>query len=218
MQIVMLADFFQTVADWYMAHINYGTVMLLMAIESSFIPFPSEIIIPPAAWKAAQGDMNIYLVVLAGSAGALLGALFNYFIALFLGRPIIYRLANTRLANLILITPSNVEKAEAYFLRFGKSSTFIGRLVPAVRQLISIPAGLAKMNLPAFTLFTVLGSTLWNIILAALGYFLYSQKEILHKYYTEISWILLIFGVLFGIYILMKVLRTAQRRNQTKSE
>lgn len=210
----MLADFFQTVADWYMGHINYGTVVLLMAVESSLIPFPSEIIIPPAAWKAAQGDMNVFLVVLAGSAGALIGALFNYYLALLLGRPVIYRLANTRLANLILITPDNVAKAEAYFLKFGNSSTLIGRLVPAVRQLISIPAGLARMKVPAFILYTALGSTLWNIILAVLGYSLYSQKELLHKYYTEISWILLVLGVLFVVYITFRIVRAANNRSK----
>ncbi len=210
----MLADFFQAVADWYMGHINYGTVVLLMAIESSFIPFPSEIIIPPAAWKAAQGDMNVFLVVLAGSAGALIGALFNYYFALLLGRPLIYRLANTRLAHLLLITPENVAKAEAYFLKFGNSSTFIGRLVPAVRQLISIPAGLSRMQMPAFVLYTVLGSTLWNIILAALGYSLYSQKELLHKYYAEISWVLLVLGILFIAYITVRIVRSANNRSR----
>lgn len=210
----MLADFFQAIADWYVGHINYGTVVLLMAVESSFIPFPSEIIIPPAAWKAAQGDLNVFLVVLAGSAGALIGALFNYYLALFLGRPVIYRLANTRLANMILITPDNVAKSEAYFLRFGNGSTFIGRLVPAVRQLISIPAGLAKMKVPAFIFYTVLGSTLWNVILAALGYSLYSQKELLHKYYSEISWVLFLLGILFVAYIAIRIIRATNNRSK----
>jgi membrane protein DedA with SNARE-associated domain len=200
----MISELFKTVADWYMSNINYGTITLLMAIESSFIPFPSEIVIPPAAWKAAQGDLNVYLVFFFGTLGALIGALFNYYVALFVGRKIIYKLADTRFANLMLINPSSIEKSEAYFRKHGKISTFIGRLVPAVRQLISIPAGLCKMNMRDFLIYTTLGAMVWNAILAALGYFLYSQKELLEKYYTELSVAFLILGVLVVAYLVYK--------------
>ncbi len=197
----MIQEFFTTIIDWYMAHINYGTITLLMAIESSFIPFPSEVIIPPAAWKAAQGDLNIYLVVLSGTFGALLGALFNYYFALYLGRAIVYRFAESKVGRMMLLSRQGVEKAEAYFVRHGKTSTLIGRLVPAVRQLISLPAGLARMNMKDFVLFTIIGSATWNIILAALGYFLYTQKELLHRYYAELSWAMVAVGVGFAIYL-----------------
>ncbi len=200
-------DFIQTITEWYMSHINYFTVMLLMAIESSFIPFPSEIVIPPAAWKAAQGDLNIYLVTLSGTIGALIGALFNYYLALYLGRIIIYRLAETRFAHLLLINRHGIEKAESYFLKHGNSSTFIGRLVPAIRQLISIPAGLARMKIRPFIIYTLLGSGLWNIILAILGYSLYSQKERLEKYYHEISMGFLIIGMLFIAYLIFRAFK-----------
>jgi len=202
-----MIDFIQTITQWYMNHINYFTVMLLMAIESSFIPFPSEIVIPPAAWKAAQGDLNIFLVTLSGSIGALIGALFNYYLALYLGRIIIYRLAETRLAHLLLINRQGVEKAEAYFLKHGNSSTFLGRFIPAIRQLISIPAGLAKMKIRPFIFYTLLGSGLWNIILAILGYSLYSQKDRLEKYYHEISMGFLIIGILFIAYLVFRAFK-----------
>jgi membrane protein DedA with SNARE-associated domain len=203
----MIKELFSTIIDWYMAHINYGTITLLMAIESSFIPFPSEVIIPPAAWKAAQGDLNIYLVVLFSSLGALIGALFNYYFALFLGRAIVYRFAESKVGRLMLLSRKGVENAEAYFVRHGKTSTLIGRLVPAIRQLISLPAGLSRMNLKDFILYTVVGSTLWNIILAALGYFLYTRKELLERYYTELSWLMIILGVGFVGYLIYKFLK-----------
>ncbi len=203
----MISEIFTSVADWYMAHINYGTITLLMAIESSFIPFPSEIIIPPAAWKAAQGDLNVWLVFLFSTLGALIGALFNYYIALFVGRKIIYKLADTRVANLMLITPASIEKAEDYFRKYGNLSTFIGRLVPAVRQLISIPAGLSKMRIPDFILYTMLGAMIWNAILTALGYFLYTQKDLLELYYHELKIGFWILGILVVAYLVYKAFR-----------
>ena len=154
-------------------NLNYGTVLLFMAIESSFIPFPSEAVVPPAAWKATvSGDMNIFLVVLFATLGALIGALFNYFLALWLGRPIIYKFAGSRLGHMCLLDEAKVKHAEEYFDKHGAASTLIGRLVPAVRQLISIPAGLARMSFSRFVLFTSLGAGAWNIILAILGYYM----------------------------------------------
>ena len=154
-------------------HLNYGTVALFMAIESSFIPFPSEAVVPPAAWKAAtSGDMNIVLVVIFATLGAILGALVNYYLALWLGRPIIYRFARSRFGHMCLIDEDKVKHAEEYFEKHGAVSTFFGRLVPAVRQLISIPAGLVRMKMSRFLLFTALGAGAWNIVLALLGYYM----------------------------------------------
>ena len=154
-------------------HLNYWTVTLFMAIESSFIPFPSEAVVPPAAWKAAvTGEMNIFMVIAFATIGAIIGALVNYYLALWLGRPIVYRFANSRFGHMCLIDEAKVKYAEEYFDKHGAISTFVGRLVPAVRQLISIPAGLARMGMPRFLLFTTLGAGVWNAILAALGYYM----------------------------------------------
>lgn len=202
-----MIEYLQSVIDWYMMNINYLTIMLLMAVEGSFIPFPSEVVIPPAAWKAAQGEMNVYLVVLVGTFGALVGSLINYFLSYYLGRKIVYAFADTKIARMLLITPEKVGKAEQYFIKHGRSSTFIGRLVPGVRQLISIPAGLAKMPLRDFILYTILGAGIWNAVLAALGYFLYSQQELLKLYYHELSYLMLALGVIFIAYLIYNGIR-----------
>ncbi len=196
----------EQVTSWYMDNMNYGTVTLLMTIESSFIPFPSEVVVPPAAYKALEEDsnMNIVLVVVFATLGAIIGALINYFLALWLGRPIIYKFVETRFGKMCLLSKEKVEKAEQYFDKHGKSSTFIGRLVPGIRQLISIPAGLAKMNLVSFVSFTALGAVIWNIILAVLGYIGHGNKELIDQYSHELSYILLGLGVLFVIYLIYK--------------
>jgi membrane protein DedA with SNARE-associated domain len=212
-----MLEFFHSVIDWYMMNINYLSITLLMAIEGSFIPFPSEVVIPPAAWKAAQGDLNIYLVVITGTLGALIGSLINYYLAYFLGRKLVYSFAGSRLAGMLLITPEKVKKAEDYFVKHGRSATFIGRLVPGIRQLISIPAGLAKMPLKDFILYTALGAGIWNIVLAALGYFLYSQKELLELYYHELSIAMLILGVLFVGYLIYSGMRKKKNSGVTPS-
>lgn len=165
----------QTLAfiQWCMHHLNYWTITFLMAIESSFIPFPSEVVVPPAAYRAATtGELNVFLVVIFATLGAIIGALVNYYLALWLGRPIVYKFANSRFGHLCLIDEDKVFKSEKFFQNHGAISTFIGRLVPAVRQLISIPAGLAHMKMSTFLLFTTLGSALWNSILAIIGYYL----------------------------------------------
>ncbi|MBP3613758.1 MAG: DedA family protein [Bacteroidaceae bacterium] len=161
----------ESLIQFCLEHLNYWTVTFFMAVESSFIPFPSEAVVPPAAWKATvSGDMNIVLVVLFATLGALIGAFINYYLALWLGRPIVYKFANSRFGHLCLIDEAKVKYAEEYFDKHGAVSTFVGRLIPAVRQLISIPAGLARMGLGKFVLFTALGAGAWNIVLAALGY------------------------------------------------
>lgn len=155
---------------WVLEHLNYWVITLFMAIESSFIPFPSEVIVPPAAWLAAQGDLNIVLVVLAATLGADIGALVNYYLALWLGRPLVYRFAQSRLGRICLLDEDKVAHAENYFKRHGVLSTLVGRLIPAVRQLISIPAGLARMSVGKFLLYTTLGAGAWNFVLATIGY------------------------------------------------
>ena len=156
--------------EWCLDNLNYWTITLLMAIESSFIPFPSEVVVPPAAYKAYHGELNIWLVILFSTLGAEVGALVNYYLAKYLGRPIIYSFAESRVGRMCLLSAKKMEQAEAFFNKHGVISTFIGRLVPAVRQLISIPAGLARMNMPKFLIFTALGALTWNSILAMLGY------------------------------------------------
>ena len=200
--------------QWCLDNLNYWTITLLMAIESSFIPFPSEVVVPPAAYKAAVGDsMNVYLVVLFATLGADLGALINYFLAKWLGRPIVYKFANSRFGHMCLIAEAKVQHAEEYFDKHGALSTFIGRLIPAVRQLISIPAGLAKMKLGTFLLYTTLGAGIWNSILAAIGYYLSTvpgietEEQLLAKvteYSHELSYIFIGIGAFVVGYLIYK--------------
>lgn len=181
--------------EWFCQNASYWFVFLFMVIESSFIPFPSELVVPPAAYVAAtRGDMNILLVILFATAGALGGALINYYLSLWLGRPIVYRFAESRFGHICMVTPAKVQKAEDYFDRHGAFSTFIGRLIPVIRQFISIPAGLARMNIFKFMLFTTLGALIWNVILGALGYWLgktipyTSLLDKIEQYNTYLSW------------------------------
>lgn len=164
------------------AHASYLFVFLLMAVESSFIPFPSEAVVPPAVYfmLGAIGTFNfgvVLLIVVVATAGALVGALVNYYLSLWLGRPIVYRFANSRVGHFFLVTEDKVKKSEAYFDKHGPIATFIGRLIPAVRQLISIPAGLARMNIVKFCTFTSLGAFVWNCILAGLGVWLFTAVD-----------------------------------------
>jgi membrane protein DedA with SNARE-associated domain len=204
-------EIFQTVFDWYMANLNYYTIFLLMAIESSFVPFPSEIVVPFAAWKAGEGSLSIAGVLLASTSGAMVGAVFNYYIALWLGRPVLYRLADTKWAHMLLINRTNLDKSEKYFVKHGKVSTFIGRLVPAVRQLISIPAGLSKMKIEPFLLFTFLGAGLWNVILALVGYFAYDMREHILPY---LDWVMYGVGALFAVWLTMQGIRAYRRKGR----
>jgi len=159
--------------QWYFGHLNYWTITLLMTIESSFIPFPSEVVIPPAVYHSVSGaDMNAIVIVLFATLGAILGALINYFLSLWIGKPLVYKFANSKLGHMLLLSGEKIDKAENYFNEHGAVSTFVGRLIPAIRQLISIPAGLAKMPLGRFIAFTALGAGIWNTVLALLGYYL----------------------------------------------
>ena len=197
--------------QWCLDNLNYWTITLLMAIESSFIPFPSEVVVPPAAYKAAAtGELNIWLVILFATLGALIGALVNYSLALWLGKPIVYKFANSRFGHMCLIDQQKVETAEQFFIKYGVAATLVGRLVPAVRQLISIPAGLAKMNLPKFILFTSLGAGLWNAVLAAMGYYLEAivpEDQLIAtvtKYSHEIGYVIITVVSLVLAYIIYK--------------
>lgn len=196
----------EKVTSWYMDNMNYGTVTALMVVESSFIPFPSEVVVPPAAYKALDpnSDMNIVLVVVFATIGAIIGALVNYYLALWLGRPIIYKFAESRLGKMCLLSKDKIVQAEQYFDKHGKSSTFIGRLVPGIRQLISIPAGLARMNMASFIAFTALGAGIWNIILAILGWLAAGQSDLIDKYSHELSYVLIGLGVAFILYLIYK--------------
>ena len=193
----------EKVVSWYMDNINYGTITLLMTIESSFIPLPSEVVLPPAAYLASQddSDMNIVLVVVFATIGALLGAIFNYYFALFLGRPVIYRFANSRIGRMCLLSGEKIEKAENYFVKHGIMSTLIGRLIPGIRQLISLPAGLARMHFGRFLFYTFIGATAWNIILAILGYIAHGNADLINLYSKEISYFMIGAVFLFILYL-----------------
>lgn len=207
----------ETLIQFCLDHLNYWTVMLFMAIESSFIPFPSEAVVPPAAWKAAvTGEMNVFFVVLFATVGALIGAFINYYLAVWLGRPIVYKFANSRFGHMCLIDEAKVQNAERYFDKHGAVSTFIGRLVPAVRQLISIPAGLARMGLGRFVFYTSLGAGVWNAILAALGYYMASipglqtEEAVMNKvkeYSSEIGIVFIVLAVFVVVYLAYKGLK-----------
>jgi len=201
-------EFFQSLFDWYMANLNYFTVALLMLIESTFLPLPSEIVVPFAAYKAGQGELNVFLVIFFATVGALAGSLINYMLAYYLGRPIVYKFAGSRVGRFFLLSEEKVAHAETFFLKNGKTSTFIGRLVPGVRHLISIPAGLAKMNLKDFMLYTFIGAGIWNIILAVIGYYLYELRDQIFPY---IGHILLGLGAIFVIYLVIKARRSKNK-------
>ena len=202
----------QFLINFVLSNLNYWWVFVFMAVESSFIPFPSEVVVPPAAFLAMTPDstLNILLVVLVATAD--LGALINYWLARWLGRPLVYRFADSRFGHICLIDRAKVEHAEAYFRDHGAASTFFGRLIPAVRQLISIPAGLSGMPMGKFLLYTTLGAGIWNSVLALLGWFIFktfpvsSTREVADlaaKYSHEIGYVILglaVFVVAFLIY------------------
>lgn len=214
------AEFFQ----WFVENASYLFVFIFMVIESSFIPFPSEVVVPPAAYLACQNnsDMNIFMVVLFATAGAIVGALINYFLAVWIGRPIVYKFANSRFGDLCLINQAKVEKAEQYFDKHGAISTFIGRLIPAVRQLISIPAGLARMNLGVFVIYTGLGAMVWNVVLAGLGYWLAQSISIdelydaVEKYNSYLTYIGLGIGAIVLIFILWNAFKPKKTTNSNQ--
>lgn len=200
---------------WVLNNLNYWVITLFMAIESSFIPFPSEVVVPPAAWKAMdpESGMSLILVIVFATIGADIGALINYYLSKWLGRPIIYRFADSRIGHMCLIDREKVEKAETFFREHGAASTFFGRLVPAVRQLISIPAGLSGMHIGKFLLYTTLGAGVWNSVLAVIGWsiYKYTNYKTTHdvyeqalKYSHEIGYVLLGLAVVIVAFLAYK--------------
>ena len=206
----------ERVENWYAANMNYATITALMAVESSFIPFPSEVVVPPAAYVAGiEGSslhttdsypLNVLLVVLFGTLGAINGAIINYLLAMWLGRPIIYAFADSKLGHLCLLSAEKVKKAEDYFNEHGKVSTFVGRLIPGIRQLISIPAGLCKMHLGQFLFYTFLGAGVWNVVLALLGYIAHGQMDLIHEYSHELSIAIMALLALIVVYFIVKTI------------
>ena len=218
------------VISWYNDHLNYGTITLLMTVESSFIPFPSEVIVPPAAYQACDSDnaalyvtpskfVNVLLVIVFATLGALIGALINYVLSLLLGRPIIYWFADSKVGHMLLLDSAKVQKAEDYFREHGNVSTLVGRFIPAIRQLISIPAGLARMHIGKFILFTSIGAAAWNTVLAILGYVAHGQKDLIDKYNHELTIALLALVAIGVVYVVCKwIISAKKRKNETPTQ
>ena len=202
-------SFIQHIEEWYKENTNYYSITALMACESSVLPVPSEMVIPPAVFVAMEpdSDLNIFLIILFGTIGALIGASFNYFMSMWLGRFVVYKLADSKVGKLLLLSSEKIKKAETFFNDHGKTSTFIGRFIPVIRHLISIPAGLAKMNYLSFIFYTTLGAGLWNCILALLGYVAHGQQDAINKYSHELSYIFLGIGALLLCWLIIKNVR-----------
>ena len=192
-----------------LSQLNYGTIFLLMLLESTVIPVPSELVVAPAAYHAAGGNLNMWLVILFATLGADCGATINYLAGWYLGRPIIYKFANSKWGHMCLLNQEKVEKSEKYFDDHGLVATITGRLLPGIRHLISIPAGLAKMNYWKFLLYTTIGAGAWHSILALMGHYLHTfvpedqlhDKIMEYGEYIKIGLILLVIlaGTYFGI-------------------
>ena len=200
-------------------NLNYWTVLLLMFIEGSVIPAPSELIVPPAAYRAAAGELNIVLVVVVATIGAVLGSTANYFAAYYLGRPVVYRFANSRMGHLCLINQEKIEKAEKYFYDHGVIATLTGRLLPGIRQIISIPAGLSKMKFWKFILYTTVGAGIWNTVLAALGWYLHSfvpKEELYNKIEEYNSQIQLVVIIAIAVVAVIAVIWWQMRKRKKR--
>ncbi len=203
-----------------LSNLDYGTITFLMMLESTVIPVPSELVVSPAAYHAAGGNLNIFLVILFATIGADLGASINYIAGYYLGRPIIYKFANSHLGHLCLLNQEKVEKSEKYFYDHGMFATITGRLLPGIRHLISIPAGLSKMNYWKFLLYTTIGAGVWNCILAALGWYLYSVvpedklAESIHQYGEYIKWGLIVIVFAVAVFFTAKYFYNKSKANK----
>jgi len=199
----------QKVEHWYENNMNYTSITLLMAAESSILPVPSEMVIPPAVYVAMkpESDLSIFWIIIFGTIGALIGASFNYIMSMWLGRIIIYKFADSKIGKLLMLSSEKIKKSEKFFNEHGKTSTFIGRLIPVVRHLISIPAGLARMNYMSFLLYTFLGAGLWNIILAGLGYVAGENRDLINTYSHEFSYVFLAIGAILVVWLVFKSIK-----------
>ena len=206
-------SFIQHIEAWYKENTNYYSITALMACESSILPVPSEMVIPPAVYIAMEPDskLSIFWIIIFGTIGALIGASFNYLMSMWLGRFLVYKFADSKLGKVFLLSSQKIQKSEAYFNEHGKTSTFVGRFIPVIRHLISIPAGLAKMNYLNFILYTALGAGLWNCCLALLGYLAHGQQDIINKYSHELSFVFVGVGVVLIGWLAIK----AKKRPQT---
>lgn len=191
-------------------NLNYGTILFLMLLESTVIPVPSELVVTPAAYHAANGSLNIFLIILYATIGADLGASINYFVARYVGRPVIYKFANSKWGHICLLNQEKVEKSEKYFDDHGIAATLTGRFVPVIRHLISIPAGLARMNYGKFILFTTIGAGGWHTILALLGWYMHAivpedqLYDKIEEYAEYIKLIILALVIIAVIYFAVK--------------
>jgi membrane protein DedA with SNARE-associated domain len=196
-----------------LGNLTYPTIFLLMLLESTVVPVPSELVVSPAAYHAAGGHLNVLLVILFATIGADVGASINYVAGYFLGRPIIYKFANSHIGHLCLLNQEKVEKSEKYFYDHGVVATLTGRLIPGIRHLISIPAGLAKMPYWKFLLYTTLGAGVWHSILAALGWYLHSfvpedqLTDKLMEYGDYIKWGIIAIVLLAIAWFVIKKMR-----------
>lgn len=207
-----------------LGHLNYGTIFILMLLESTVIPVPSELVVAPAAYHAAAGNLDIWLVILFSTLGADVGATINYLAGWYLGRPIIYKFANSKWGHLCLLNQEKVEKSERYFDEHGMVATITGRLLPGIRHLISIPAGLAKMSYWKFLLYTTIGAASWHTILALLGHYMHSfvpedqlQEKIL-EYGEYIKFSLIFLVIVACLYFLVKWYVKKKKNNKNHSQ
>ncbi|RRD02933.1 DedA family protein [Prevotella sp. OH937_COT-195] len=205
-------DWIEPLITSFLENMNYPLIFFLMMLESTVVPVPSELVVSPAAYHAAGGELDMTLVILFSTLGADLGASINYVAGYYLGRPIIYKFANSHLGRLCLLNQQKVEKSEKYFYDHGMLATITGRLIPGIRHLISIPAGLAKMNYWKFLLYTTIGAGIWNCILAALGWYLHTivPEDQLHdkliEYGDYIKWGILTLVIIGIAYFVIKKL------------
>lgn len=212
--------------NWFsslMGNLNYWTVFILMYVEGTVIPVPSELIVSPAAYHAAAGHLDVTLVIIFATLGAVLGSATNYVAAYYLGRPIVYKFANSKLGHLCLLNQEKIEKSEKYFNDHGVMATLTGRLLPGIRQVISVPAGLAKMTFWKFMLYTTIGAGIWNCVLAALGWYLHSivpeeqlnEKILEYNHHIKVV-ILSLFGMMVAYFIIRRFLNK-RKKNKAQS-
>lgn len=205
--------------NWLLNNLTYPNIFLLMLLESTVVPVPSELVVAPAAYHAAAGNMNVFLVVLFATIGAAVGASINYVVALYVGRPVVYKFANSKWGKMCLLNQEKVEKSERYFDDHGVAATLTGRLIPGIRHLISIPAGLARMNYGKFLLYTTLGAGVWHSILAALGWYLHAivpeeKLDATIEHYNRYIVLVIIAVVLIAVaYFMIKKHRHSHHAN-----